>query len=252
MASCSGTQTVLQSEEEIQAAYGNNDVAKTYIDRRFIAPLMALLHRRQVAAVNSVMTLLRPADALEIAPGPGRITRYVDFPGRLTCLEYNAAMIEEGQIACRDEVRWIEGNAFEMEFERQFDFIYSFRFIRHFDSRDRDRLYGRVAAALRPGGLFMMDAVNERISLPLRQACPKEYTIYDKLYRNLDEVAEELAPHKLIFESAAPVLKRFTAQRLVQNIVGPRCEWLCRSLIAALETIPSRSPLEWIVRCRRA
>jgi SAM-dependent methyltransferase len=243
---------VLQSEEEIQAAYRTSDVATTYIDRRFIAPLMALLHRRQVAAVNGVMELLRPADALEIAPGPGRITRYVDFPGRLTCLEYNAAMIEEGRRACRDDVRWIEGNAFEMEFERQFDFIYSFRFIRHFDDRDRDRLYERVAAALRPGGVFMMDAVNERISLPLREARPEEYSIYDKLYRDLDEMTEELAPHRLIVESATPVLKRFTIQSWVQNIVGPRCEWLCRSLIAAFEAIPSRTPLEWIVQCRRA
>jgi ubiquinone/menaquinone biosynthesis C-methylase UbiE len=242
----------LHTETQIQAAYGSRDVASTYIDRRFVAPLMALLHQKQVSAVNRSMAVSRPAKALEIAPGPGRITRHVEFPGSLTCLEYNAAMIEEGRRACRDDVRWIAGNAFELDVELQFDFIYTFRFIRHFDDGDRHRLYERIAAALRPGGVFLMDAVNERVSLPLREACPTQYPIYDKLYRDVDEIRNELAPHGLMLESTSPVLNRFTAQAWVQNLVGPRCDWLCRSLIAALERISSNSPLEWIVQCRRA
>jgi ubiquinone/menaquinone biosynthesis C-methylase UbiE len=242
---------VLQSEAEIQAAYHGSDVATNYIDRRFVAPVMGLLHRRQVAAVNRVMAS-SPAATLEIAPGPGRITRHVEFSGQLTCLEYNGAMIEEGRRACRDNVRWINGNAFEMDFAAKFNFVYTFRFIRHFDDQDRRRLYNRIAAVLQPGGVFLMDAVNEQVSAPLRQACPAEYPIYDKLYCNVDEIKDELAPHGLILESATPVLKRFGAQSRLQNVVGPRCGWLCRSLIAALECGPSRLPLEWIVQCRRA
>jgi ubiquinone/menaquinone biosynthesis C-methylase UbiE len=240
----------LRTEAEIQAAYESNDVATNYIDRRFVAPLMAQLHDRQVALINTLIA--GKTKLLEIAPGPGRLTRAVRTSGHLTCLEFNAAMIEQAQPACSPGIRWIRGNAFDLPFDGEFDCAYSFRFVRHFEAEDRGRLYAQIARALRPGGLFIMDAINERVSLPHRRANPNDYVIYDKLYRDLDELRQELAAHGFLLEAAYPVLQWFWAQSSLQSLLGPRSDWLCRKLIGAMERLPSGQPLEWVVACRRA
>jgi ubiquinone/menaquinone biosynthesis C-methylase UbiE len=245
-------QKPLRSEAEIQAAYSAPETASEYIDRRFVSPMMEVMHDAQVRAVNEALAKRRPVRALEIAPGPGRITRHVRLEGMLTCLEYNSAMIEEGQRACSRHVRWRQGNAFEMDICEQFDCVYTFRFVRHFELSDRRRLYDKVASVLSPGGTFLMDAVNKHVSLPLRESRPRDYPVYDKLYDNVDEIRQELASHELVLQSARPVLRWFRTQSVLQNLLGPRCDSVCRRLIRSLERIPSGSPLEWIILCRRA
>ena len=242
----------LRSEADIQSAYSDGSDAARYIDRRFVAPVMRLLHDSQVAAVNAMLHARRPNSTLEIAPGPGRITRHVETIGALTCLEYNAAMLEQARPACRGDIRWVQGNAFELPFKQDFDCVYSFRFIRHFEQLDRSRLYGQIHGVLRPGGLFMMDAINQRVSLPLRVASPQDYTIYDKLYDGLDELRRELAAHDFELVAACPVLRWIHVQSWLQDVVGPRALWLARQLIRGIEAVPSGSPLEWVVTCRRA
>jgi SAM-dependent methyltransferase len=252
LSSESRAQNPLRSEAEIQAAYSAPETASEYIDRRFIAPLMEVMHEAQVRAVNDALAKRCPVRALEIAPGPGRITRHVRLEGTLTCLEYNKAMIEEGKRACSRDVHWLQGNAFEMDMCQQFDCVYTFRFVRHFELSDRRRLYDRIASVLSPGGTFLMDAVNKRVSLPLRESRPNDYPVYDELYDNIDEIRAELAGHNLVLQSARPVLRWYRTQSLLQSLLGPRCDLLCRRLIRALERIPSGSPLEWIILCRRA
>jgi ubiquinone/menaquinone biosynthesis C-methylase UbiE len=243
--------SALRSEREIQSAYSSPGVASGYIDRRFVGPLMAQLHQRQVSALNSMLASHAPSDVLEIAPGPGRLTRHINTSAKLTCLEFNSEMIAQAKPACRDDIRWVEGNAFELPFGQEFDCVYSFRFIRHFEEADRRRLYAQIARVLRPGGMLIMDAINKQVSLPLRRARPDEYPIYDKLYQDLQELSQELKSSGFELHSAKPVLRWFRTQSWLQTIVGPRWDGLCRGMIACLEAVPSGAPLEWVVSCRR-
>ena len=91
------TTAQLCTENEIQSAYSGERMAASYVANRFQSELNRLLHERQVAAVNRVMSEARPQHALEIAPGPGRVTRDVRPAQQLTCLEFNEGMIEEGR-----------------------------------------------------------------------------------------------------------------------------------------------------------
>src|SRR5688572_5565825 len=102
----------LATENEIQSAYRGNDTAQAYVDQRFVSELNRLLHERQVAAVQRVMDEQQPARTLEVAPGPGRITRDVRPTGQLVCLEYNEGMIAEGRANTPSSVQWQQGNAF--------------------------------------------------------------------------------------------------------------------------------------------
>jgi ubiquinone/menaquinone biosynthesis C-methylase UbiE len=242
----------LSTESEIQQSYRDPAAAEAYVGRRFASELMALLHERQVEAVNRVLRETSPKATLEIAPGPGRITRDVAAAGSLVCLEYNEAMIAEGRRACGDHVRWVQGNAFELPFaEGEFDFAYSFRFIRHFHREDRDRLYAQIRRVLQPGGWLVVDAVNAAVSAPLREADPDSYPIYDKLYRDENELRTELADAGFEVVRLEPVQRWFTLQAKAQNLLGPRSSLLCRAAIRGLERLPVKKNLEWIVTCRR-
>jgi SAM-dependent methyltransferase len=236
--------------QEIRSAYQDAAVAAGYVSARFTGELNRLLHERQVAAVRWAMAEVRAQRILEIAPGPGRVTRDVQPSGTLVCLEYNEAMIDQGRAACGG-VAWVRGDGFRLPFGPVFDLVYSFRFVRHFHRADRERLYGQVRSVLRPGGLFIFDAVNERVSRPLRERHPDEYPIYDELYR-LDELRDELTAAGLPPVRVEPVQKRYRWQLRSQVLLGPRAGWLNRLVIRALERLPGGEGLEWVITCRRA
>ena len=242
----------LSTEQEIQAAYSASERAKAYVNCRFSYPLMELLHERQVGAVNRIMRRWQPRRSLEVAPGPGRLTRDVAPAGELACLEFNEGMIAEGRRACGPAVQWMQGNAFELPFEQEFDFLYSFRFVRHFHRDDRRRLYEQFRGVLKPGGWLMLDAVNAAVSAPLRAAHPGDYPIYDKLYESEEELRSEMQEAGFDVVQVDPVQRWFNLQSRVQVMIGPRSRWLCRCLIQTLESLRRGPALEWIVTCRRA
>src|SRR5690242_10736502 len=210
----------LATETEICDAYRGRAVAERYTSDRFSSELHRLLHERQVATVQQVLAETRASRVLEIAPGPGRLTRDLRPTGGLVCLEYNEGMIAEGRAACGDHVQWVRGNAFDLPFAAgEFDFAYSFRFVRHFHLPDRRRLYDGIRRVLKPGGHFVMDAVNERVSGPLRRRDPAEYAIYDELY-SPDRLRAELADTGLHVVRLEPVQKCFGWQQRSQILLG--------------------------------
>jgi ubiquinone/menaquinone biosynthesis C-methylase UbiE len=242
----------LVTESEIKASYQGRETAQEYVAARFESELQRLLHERQVGAVNRVMAQQRPARSLEIAPGPGRVTRDVRPAGELLCLEYNQGMIEVGQQACQNGARWIQGDAFDLPFDQEFDFVYSFRFVRHFQRADRERLYEQIRKVLKKDGYFVMDAVNMVISAPLRAACPEGYPIYDYLYADEGELRRELNAAGFGVVKCEAVQRWFGLQYKAQTLLGPRSRRLCRAAIRTLEALSRGPGLEWIVTCRRA
>jgi SAM-dependent methyltransferase len=145
----------------------------------------------------------------------------------------------------------VRGDGFRLPFDQAFDLVYTFRFVRHFQRTDRDRLYAGIRRVLTPGGHFVMDAVNERFSRPLRQANPEDYPIYDELYRR-EGLVRELAEAGLEVVDLEPVQKWYGWQYKSQVLLGPRASWLNRLVIRTLERLPRSEGLEWIVTCRRA
>jgi ubiquinone/menaquinone biosynthesis C-methylase UbiE len=240
------------TEAEIRSAYAGAEVAAQYIQRRFQNELHGLLHDRQRQTVQLAINRIRPQQTLEIAPGPGRLTRGIAPIGRLVCLELNEGMIAQGRMACHSSTNWVRGNAFELPFERTFDLVYSFRFIRHFRAKDRRRLYAQISKVLRPGAWLILDAVNGRVSRPMREANPAAYPIYDKLYRDEMELHDELGEAGFDVVNLTPVQRCYAAQYKAQVLLGPRSRRLCRLAIRTLERFSRSEPLEWIVTCHRA
>src|SRR4029453_5622806 len=173
---------------DIKKAYQSDRVAREYVARRFQTPLGALLHRRQVRAVQRLIREEAIEHAAEIAPGPARVTVEVaPMLKSVTLIDASAQILAEARLRLAGHggaahARFVQADAFRLPIGERFNLVYSFRLIRHFERADRLRLYGEIARVIAPRGWLVFDAVNRSISAPLRaRAAPGEYEHFDAL-----------------------------------------------------------------------
>jgi len=246
---------MIQGVADVRDAYRNDAVASAYVEERFRAPLGALLHSRQADVLRSVIGRLQPEYVLEIAPGPARLT--VDVAPLLATppvlIDASAQMLAQARrrlaaINCRATV--VEGDAFDLPFPSQFDLVYTFRLIRHFELEDRRRLYRQIARVLKPGGMLVFDAVNEVVSRPLRErASADEHRHFDALLTP-DRLRQELREEGFEVERLVGVQHQYPLLLQTQILVGPRSRFLARAAMEVIDRLGGE-PLEWVVMCRR-
>lgn len=241
----------------IREAYRDEGVARQYIDGRFREPLGALLHARQADALKRLFRDRCPARVLEIAPGPARLT--VEIARFETCrgtvLDASAQMLAEARrrLAPIAGDRWtfVHGDVFHLPFRAEFDVVFAFRLLRHFDEGDRVRAYAQIAQALRPGGVLVFDAVNETVSARLRAQDPQSHRHYDALLRP-DALRREMEAAGFEITSLEGVQRRYPLLRRLQTLVAPRSRATARAAMELVDRLGGGEPLEWIVTCRHA
>jgi ubiquinone/menaquinone biosynthesis C-methylase UbiE len=236
----------------VRDAYRSRDVARKYVDERFREPLGALLHRRQLAAIASVIEQAAPKRVLEIAPGPARVTRDIArlLPGGII-VDASRQMLTEAVAHLKDTGwRAVQGDAFDLPVAGSFDLVFSFRLIRHFEIDNRLRLYREVRRVLRPGGYFVFDAVNERVSAPLRRRAPEAHDVFDALLRP-EQIRQELSDAGFGDVALLGVQHRYGSLSKIQVLIGPRSRRIAAGLMDMIDTYGGGEPLEWVVVCRR-
>lgn len=247
---------VITGHDDLQKAYQDERVAREYVARRFESALGSLLHDRQVGAVTQLIRAQRIDRAVEIAPGPARVS--VDVVPTLTramLIDASAEMLTEAgrrldERGVRERVALVRADAFSLPLRETADLVYTFRLIRHFDRADRLRLYREIAAVLRPGGWLVFDAVNRVVSAPLRAAAkPGEFQHFDALLTP-EELREELGECGFSVTALQGVQHRTTVLGLCQIYLGPRSKRLSRLAMEVIDRTGGQ-PLEWVVTCRR-
>ena len=248
--------TLVKGADEVRQFYGDRRVSDKYIARRFTTPLGSVLHHAQVSFVNDAIRRCVARRVLEVAPGPGRLTTHIDLIDRGVAVEFNANMLALARRRLSDAGRlrrWTlcRGDAFRLPVGPGFDLAYTFRFIRHFELPDRQRLYAQFHRALNPGGLFVFDAVNYRTSYSVgHRHGSLGHGVYDVLYRR-PELKSELADAGFRVVELRSVYAHYLLQYWSQIFIAPRWAGLARRLIQWLEDPCARQPLEWIVLCCR-
>jgi SAM-dependent methyltransferase len=246
---------VLKQPEEIQGAYSDTGTAEEYVDKRFTSAWGSVVHAAQVKVVNDVIRTHGVKRALELAPGPARVTRDVVGLERGYLCEFNDSMLRVARRRLAGAaVGWqiVRGDAFHLPFRplAGLDLVYSFRFIRHFEADHRAALYREVRSVLKDGGLFVFDVVNVKVGLPaqIRDGRDK-YPIFDEFYTP-DALKAELTQHGFMPLSLTDVIRHMRLQQRIQVLVDPRANALARRLISLLEYVPGQ-PLEWVAVCRK-
>jgi ubiquinone/menaquinone biosynthesis C-methylase UbiE len=166
-----------------------------------------------------------------------------------------AGMLETAQHRMNGAAgRWLfmRTDAFVLPFRSEsFGAVYTLRFVRHFQLDDRRRLYAEIQRVLRPGGAFMLDALNRDVSHPYRvKRGLDRYQIYDVLYR-CEEVEAELRAAGFRVAAVEGTIKHFTVQRLLNRLRRVRLDAVARPLIAALEYVPGSNPSGWMLLCEK-
>lgn len=243
--------TPIDQRDDLKAYYADQGVVEEYLQRRTGQPLNGLLHRTQVAFLNRVVQERQPESVLEIAPGPARLTAELDFDGRGFALDASPAMLRTARDRLRERGRnWLtlRGDAFELPFaDASFDFVYSLKFVRHFQLIDRQRLYREVRRVLRPHGVLVLDAQNRAVSLPHRQSKGLDkYPIYDVLY-DREEFLQELNEAGFRAARIEGILHHFALQQRINRLRLVGLSAVARALIAALERVPANNPSTWMV-----
>jgi ubiquinone/menaquinone biosynthesis C-methylase UbiE len=247
-------------EQSIALLYDDAKVAETYLSTRFISSWGHLLHKSQVSAINRVIQLHQPLNIVEVAPGPARIATGLTGVRKGVMIDYSAEMLALAKhrlCASGLDAVWElrQHNAFELAvLNLQCDFIYTFRFIRHFDSGDRSRLYREVYASLNPRGIFMLDVVNRKVRQALDTKKPHRPTnalaVYDATYSQ-NEFQREMETHGFTVLSMTPTIRYFQLQSWLSRTFDYRCRKFSDLIVSAIESLPLSEPLEWIALMRK-
>jgi len=253
---------VASDEKAVSALYQNSTVADKYIEARFVLPWQRLLHETQAQSLRQSIQLFSPNSILEIAPGPARLSTELTGIRNGVMLEYSEEMIDVARARLEERGllnRWtiVHGNAFEPnDCPGPFDFIYTFRFIRHFDEDDRMRLYAAIRSRLEPGGILVLDVVNSTYNLntkdrPLSDAKQSDaFLIFDVGY-TIGEFHVEMNAAGFEVLSMRPVVRHYPLQSWISSKLYDLAPGFSQRIVRIIEAIPSRSPVEWIAVCRR-
>jgi len=241
----------LDQRDELQAYYQDERVVAEYLRRRTAQPLNGLLHRSQVAFLNRAIRERQPQRMLEIAPGPARLTAELEYRGQGVAIDASPAMLATARSRLRQRgMDWLisRGDAFCLPFrDATFDFIFTLKFVRHFQLDDRRRLYAEIKRVLRPNGVFVLDAQNRAISLPHRQRKGLDtYRIYDVLY-DREELVAEMDSVGLRVARITGMVNHFRVQQTLNRLRRVGLAGVASSLIEAIEHLPTKNPSTWML-----
>ena len=245
----------LDQPADLRKYYQDRSVVSTYMQRRTGQPLNGVLHRRQIKFLNHAVAERSLRTVLEIACGPGRLTAAMRGVRLGIAIDASPAMLEEARQRLNGgPASWwfLRSDAFVLPFRSEtFDAVYTLRFVRHFQSEHRQRLYTEIRRVLRPGGVFMVDALNRNASLPFRlKRGVERYEIFDVLYR-CGEFEAELQAAGFRVAAVEAHLKHVAIQRSLNRLRRVRLDGLARVLIRSLEHLPGGNPSGWMLLCEK-
>ena len=243
----------IDQPSDLKSYYRDRGVVDDYMRKRTGQPLNGFLHDRQINFINDQLKKQGANRVLELACGPGRLTAEVHGIDFGLAIDASPAMLETAQRRTRDPAwSFMRTDAFNLPFhDGSFDAVYTLRFIRHFQDDDRKRLYAELQRILRPGGVFLVDALNRDVSKPHREKKGVDsYHIYDVLYRE-GEVEDELRENGFVVESTEAIIKSFSIQQRLNRLRRFRIDPIARFLIEMVERFLGSQPSGWMIASKK-
>jgi ubiquinone/menaquinone biosynthesis C-methylase UbiE len=141
-------------------AFFDDDYLKLYSGR-----LTAERTRDEAAFIEAQLAPPPGARVLDLACGTGRHAIEMARRGyRVTGFDFSDRYLEIAATNARSAgvaVDWVRGDMRELEVERAFDAVYSyFTSFGYYSDDDNERVLGRIARALVPGGAFLIDVAD--------------------------------------------------------------------------------------------
>lgn len=213
---------VVAGKDKIIDRYKDKNLVDAYVAERFSEPLWLAEHLQEVAFVNRMIQRFSPETLMDLATGPARVAVDVDTQDTQTmyAVDSSPAMLESAKKRLSDG--WItqQEDAYNLSFDdNTFDLVFSFRFIRHFGSDNREKILQEVRRVLKPDGVFVMGVLNKNM---LRGEYIEQFTgawdksIFDEVYTR-EEIIEEMQAFGFELVEMQPILNNWETLRAKQT-----------------------------------
>jgi SAM-dependent methyltransferase len=245
----------ISGKKKIKEYYEDKEIVGDYVDSRFTTAIGMMEHQAQVDFVSKAIKKYRCKKALELAPGPARITSHIKIKEGIA-MDYSGGMVKLAKKrlpkSLKNNWKIIQGDAFNIKYKNKFDIVFTFRFIFHFKRKERDKLYGQVKQSLKKDGLFIFEAINIKAAKSIRKLVGKDkYVVYDKLYTK-KELISELKDNGFKILAIEPNTKHFYLEILVSKLTSMiKLNRLGLSIIRFIEKLPAKNPYGWTVLCQK-
>ncbi|WFR56318.1 glycosyltransferase [Anaerocolumna sp. AGMB13025] len=187
---------LVKGHSAIKEYYQNKDVANNYNDDRFLqypTNYFDAFERASIGLLIKAKFHDNHLKILDIASGDGRIVQEIIKYGECTSIDSSMAMLDivkerYGKIG---ELKTEICDYFTDDIANQYDVITTFRYIRHFDYKQRKILYKRLWNNLNKNGILIFDAPNIKYAMKNReQGNWDDFNIYDVFWTEKSIIQE--------------------------------------------------------------
>ena len=197
--------------KDLKRHYNREEIAKSYEKLRFSNLAGIIEHRITLNIINSLINKYKPELLLEIATGPGRITKDIKLWNKAIGIDYSNNMLKLAKKNVNNpNWKFIEADINKMPFKQNyFDMVVTFRLLIHFTNKQRQNAYKKIKKILKNKGIFIFDMGNKDYKKPgLINLLLNFYRIFKKesedkllpkIYNNpatLKEINKELKKYK--------------------------------------------------------
>lgn len=222
---------LVKGHHNIKKYYQDQEIAESYNTNRFIQYPGNCYDIMERSSINVIMgqTFKNRSDdfvILDIACGDGRIVQEDLRWGTCVAIDSSASMLNvvRKRFPNKNNLELRQCDFFEDNIKQKFDVITAFRYIRHYDGRQRRKIYSKIKNCLKEDGILIFDACNIRYSMEDRKKAGwEEFHIYDVFWTE-DSIREELRECGFHIVSLLPIEIKNLQQGPVTWTVAARPE----------------------------
>jgi ubiquinone/menaquinone biosynthesis C-methylase UbiE len=242
---------IVNTRTEVKDWYQRKDIAHKYLKGKFSSPLGRLRHEINVETINLFLKKSKARNVLDLACGPARLTSELKGSFQGIAVDSSDEMLKIAKNRLKSNKWKIKKmDAFQVgKLNKKFSVITCFRFIRHFNNKERTKIYSELKHLMSKDSYLIFDAVNKRKWDSVRKISrflgKKDIVkVYDKFYTHR-ELVGELNKNGLKVVKLVPVLNNYLIQYLF-SFLGS----FGYNLIHFTEKFRSNNPWEWVVICK--
>src|SRR3989344_5758317 len=155
--------------KDLREHYNREDISKNYEGLRFSSLAGQIEHIVGINLINSIIEKEKPNLVLEIATGPGRLTKDMKLWNKGIGIDSSSNMLKlTKKNVSNPNWKFIKTDVMKMPFKRNyFDMIISFKLLMHFNNEEREKAYKEIGRVLKRNSLFLFDIGNKKYSKPV-------------------------------------------------------------------------------------
>lgn len=222
---------LVKSNENIKQYYENQSIAVDYDKDRFISYPMNVVNELERVYVDEIVNLelknKKDLKMLDIATGTGRILDKLVNKGLCAAIDNSDEMLNiiKSRFENIGDLSLLKGDFLELNIDSKFDIITSFRYIRHFDNKERQIIFQKIQNILNQEGLLIFDVPNLSSEIELRNTLGwKNFNIYDVFWTE-DSIKEELEMYDFEIIQMIPI-DRYYFKEIVSNDETAPMSWV--------------------------